>query len=162
MKISLQNLRIAKELKLSQNIDDFSFIDDPDIFSLKIDFDIKLLTEKIVLVNGFFVVFMNKNCERCLEKFTYKLKVDFNKDYEIDENQTTLDFSDDMREEFWLNIPMVYLCKTVCKGLCDICGNNLNLKECDCKKQENDFNKSKLNDSKNNPFTVLKIFKQKE
>lgn len=159
MKISVQNLKEAKQLKLLQKIEDISFLNDQDLLNLEVDFNIQLVSEEFVLVNGFFTVYMRKQCERCLEEFDYKMKVDFNKEYGIENNQKEIDLSDDVREEFWLNIPLVYLCKKDCKGLCSNCGANLNLTKCDCKQQEfESFGKFKNND---NPLSVLKVLKGK-
>lgn len=45
---------------------------------------------------------------------------------------TDLDCDRLMMEEFLLNWPSKVLCKEDCKGLCPICGQNLNVKECGC------------------------------
>ena len=38
-----------------------------------------------------------------------------------------------MHEQFVLALPMKPLCDTACKGLCPVCGTNLNTATCDCK-----------------------------
>jgi uncharacterized protein len=38
-----------------------------------------------------------------------------------------------MREQFYLALPMKPLCVDACKGLCPVCGRNLNRETCDCK-----------------------------
>ena len=47
--------------------------------------------------------------------------------------------------QIYLNIPIKKLCSYECKGLCPVCGTNLNLTKCNC---ENQFNE--------NPFAKLK------
>ncbi len=37
-------------------------------------------------------------------------------------------------EEVMLNIPIKALCSDACKGICPICGRNLNVEECRCEK----------------------------
>lgn len=49
------------------------------------------------------------------------------------------------RESVLLSIPYSPLCKESCKGLCPICGGNLNLQKCTCKNKSNVFNNIKLN-----------------
>ena len=41
-------------------------------------------------------------------------------------------------EQFMLAMPVNPLCRPDCKGLCPICGANLNLEACDCHKEEED------------------------
>lgn len=48
-------------------------------------------------------------------------------------NQLELD--DYIRDNLIVNVPMRYLCKDDCKGLCPICGNDLNIKECGCHRE---------------------------
>ena len=48
--------------------------------------------------------------------------------YENDE----IDLEPLIREQTILSIPFAPLCTENCKGLCTICGNNLNQKECGC------------------------------
>ncbi|MGB9809870.1 MAG: YceD family protein, partial [Caldanaerobacter sp.] len=37
-----------------------------------------------------------------------------------------------------LSLPMKFLCKEDCKGLCPICGTNLNYGSCSCKREDID------------------------
>jgi uncharacterized protein len=43
-----------------------------------------------------------------------------------------------MREQFYLALPMKPLCRADCKGLCPMCGTNLNRGTCDCKREWKD------------------------
>jgi DUF177 domain-containing protein len=38
-----------------------------------------------------------------------------------------------MREQFYLSLPMKPLCRSDCRGLCVVCGTNLNREPCSCK-----------------------------
>lgn len=44
----------------------------------------------------------------------------------------TLDVATIAREQFFLTIPMRFLCSEDCKGVCTSCGGNLNDQECTC------------------------------
>jgi len=49
-----------------------------------------------------------------------------------------IDTEDIIRDQILLNIPMKPLCSEDCKGLCTICGTDLNYSECGCIVQEID------------------------
>lgn len=49
------------------------------------------------------------------------------------------------REELLLAIPFSPLCSEECKGLCPVCGGNLNKVECTCSHQKSTSNDIKLN-----------------
>ena len=55
--------------------------------------------------------------------------------------------------EILMGIPGKVLCKPDCKGLCMICGNNLNIKECGCDRESIDPRMSVFKD-------ILKNFKE--
>jgi len=92
-------------------------------------------------------------CSRCLEPFTAPVDQAFDLRYhphtahtgeserEIEEDDLTtafyendeIDLGQVMREQFVLTLPMKPLCADACRGLCPICGTNLNRETCDCK-----------------------------
>lgn len=111
---------------------------------------IYLAGEKIV-VDGFLSVRLLLRCDRCLETYSKDLTTDFriylsmvpfNGEAEVEllENDLNLDFIDDnfldldqiIKEQLILNLPMKTLCTKDCKGLCPICGCNLNTGSCSC------------------------------
>lgn len=47
-----------------------------------------------------------------------------------------IDITDELRESILLELPMTVLCSDDCKGLCFQCGQNLNLKKCNCSEPE--------------------------
>jgi uncharacterized protein len=47
-----------------------------------------------------------------------------------------LNIGDILHEQVLLALPMKPLCKVDCKGLCPTCGTNLNVKSCDCPKEQ--------------------------
>ena len=53
-----------------------------------------------------------------------------------DDNNGNLYFDGYFRESFFLAQPLRSLCKEDCRGLCQICGADLNKKQCGCKKEE--------------------------
>ena len=97
-------------------------------------------------------------CSRCLEPMTVPVNAEFNLRYqphstntgegelEIEEDDLTtafyqndeIDLEQLMREQFYLALPMKPLCSDDCKGLCAICGTNLNRGTCECKQESLD------------------------
>ena len=97
-------------------------------------------------------------CSRCLEPFTQPVDAEFELRYvprmenagegerEIEEDDLSTSFYDDdqidlgelMREQFLLALPMKPLCTDDCKGLCSICGTNLNSGTCTCSREWED------------------------
>ncbi len=76
-------------------------------------------------------------CVRCLNEFYQPLEIDFTELYAFNRNSTTetgllvpengkIDLEPFVREEMLLAIPISPLCRDDCKGLCPICGNNIN------------------------------------
>src|SRR5206468_5397173 len=97
-------------------------------------------------------------CSRCLEPFTLPVDAPFDLRYqphtanqgegerEIEEDDLTtafyendqIDLAQLMREQFYLALPMKPLCQAECRGLCPVCGTNLNRAACDCNREWED------------------------
>ena len=95
-------------------------------------------------------------CSRCLEAMVVPVDAAFDLRYqphtensgegerEIEEDDLTtafyrndeIDLEQLMREQFYLSLPMKPLCTDDCKGLCSMCGTNLNRGACDCSRHE--------------------------
>ena len=67
-------------------------------------------------------------CSRCLEEVSYPVSVQVTK--ELDFSDLDLDIL--IFDEVVPKLPSRVLCKEDCKGLCPVCGTNLNEKECGC------------------------------
>ncbi len=79
-------------------------------------------------------------CMRCLEPFSQSLEVDFTElfafqgkmpgaEFSFPESGQ-IDLSPLTREYMILSIPIQTICRPDCKGLCPVCGNNLNYETC--------------------------------
>ena len=84
-------------------------------------------------------------CDRCLDDvvlpLTAKIKTSVTEDMHSTDDSLfigngKIDFGMTAYEALSLEIPTQILCKEDCKGLCHICGTNLNIKQCDCLKRE--------------------------
>lgn len=71
-------------------------------------------------------------CSRCLSPYETDFKKGFDLSYDV-RGKTSLDLTDDIRQEIILEYPMKPLCIADCKGLCQTCGKNLNEGDCGCK-----------------------------
>lgn len=82
-------------------------------------------------------------CSRCLEEFTYSFacstrKPVFRDDGVCEEDAVYLDKSlcfdvvDEVFARICFEFPMAPRCKEDCKGLCPVCGCNLNEQSCSC------------------------------
>lgn len=78
-------------------------------------------------------------CDRCLEKFEFQINTKYNflfihgKDKIEYINGKMLNIKDLIMGDIYLNIPYKKLCNIECKGLCPVCGTNLNIAHCNCK-----------------------------
>lgn len=111
-------------------------------------------------------------CSRCLRGFEFPIDIDFDfelepssvlgsePEHELERSELDVDFyegdeidSDDIvREQILLALPMVPLHSEQCKGLCPVCGTDLNIADCGCKRDMS---------GELSPFSVLKdIFRK--
>lgn len=111
-----------------------------------------------ILVQGRLYTQTKIACSRCLRPFTLKLPLKIEEEFfptidivtgmklpkpedpgsfTIDEHHI-LDLTEAIRQYIVTAIPMKPLCREDCAGLCDICGKDLNLGNCDCHQQEMD------------------------
>lgn len=80
-------------------------------------------------------------CTRCLEPFDLRLECQFNELFAFSANAVAdtdlivpesgrIDFAPLLREYLLLEVPIQPICRPDCKGLCSICGGNLNQTTC--------------------------------
>ena len=91
-------------------------------------------------------------CDRCMDEFSTHIDFSVNEKYrkhddisDTEENPditpfsgTSLNFDEILYSNLYMNLPSKFLCKDDCKGLCPVCGQNLNIKECDCNTETTD------------------------
>lgn len=128
----------------------------------------RLQRNTTVDVTGSIKVLLEIDCTRCLTTVEHDLGVEFHVDFvgkELfpDSRETHLESSDldtdviagselDLtevaREQILLNLPDQVLCREDCKGICPICGADLNKTHCDCREDEIDPRWAALKDLK--------------
>ena len=94
-----------------------------------------------VQAEGTIVCLIKGFCDRCLKETVRSVELPFNqtfyKDSTPDEDGyvysgSRLDATKAVCDEIVVSLPMSFLCKPDCKGLCPKCGVDLNERQCDC------------------------------
>ena len=102
-------------------------------------------------VNGKAAGIFDLSCSKCLKRFERPFEVEFRLVFKTGENNETgdkaaswddldvavftgeyLDLSENIRGEILLEIPSKPLCSEDCKGICPVCGKDLNEGDCGC------------------------------
>ncbi|RPJ01839.1 MAG: DUF177 domain-containing protein [Deltaproteobacteria bacterium] len=130
----------------------------------RIDFDFKSSLDSVaditkvgsaVLIKGRVQTVLQLRCVRCLKEFSYPLssnfdltlvplkETPFSEEAELNEEDLESGFFEEGEirvseiacEQVFLEIPLQPLCQEDCKGFCPVCGKDLNVANCDCKKE---------------------------
>lgn len=152
MLINLKKFLLSNDIVM--NIDDVLAITDKELlekYKLHKELIIKgsfFKVDTLVTLNSEITFVYDEVCSRCLKEFNNKITANFNANIvdEINENSEAedievlikdgvVDISDAIKQVIYLSIPMKALCKEDCKGICPICGIDLNTDTCEC----NDF-----------------------
>ena len=109
-------------------------------------------------VEGTISAELEIECARCLEKIDKSQEIPFKAAFVTPENYTQakeaelnaeeldvsviegneIDLTELVREQILLNLPEQVFCREDCKGLCEKCGANRNLINCNCLEEEID------------------------
>lgn len=126
---------------------DYSFAIDDDTVCSPVKVKGRIVNKSgIVSMNAVVVYDVSAPCALCMTQINRTVTVpiehtllscleneeDFDL-YIVVENMR-LDLDELIREDVFLAMPMRFLCKEDCKGLCGICGTDLNTGTCSCKK----------------------------
>jgi len=148
------NIDLRKVLNLTDSKLEFEYLEDLS----DVEFNGNVPAVNPVNIKGFIenragVVYLsfsvntilNLICDRCTKEFnkTFSLQINHvltnsvENESEMDDNVILLDghmldLSDVVRSDFILNIDTKNLCKDDCKGLCQVCGKDLNEGSCGC------------------------------
>lgn len=113
-------------------------------------------TPQGLLVTGDFSGITSLECARCLKSFEQRLNWDMTELYAFNEKSVSesgllvpedaqIDLEPIIRDYALLEIPISPVCRPDCKGLCPICGQDLNVRDCGHRPQEDE-----------SPFSSLK------
>jgi uncharacterized protein len=98
-------------------------------------------TQQGLLLQGDFRATVDLECVRCLRIFTQRLEWSFSDLFAFDKRNITesgllvpedarIDLEPLLREYVLLEFPISPVCKPECKGLCPVCGEDLNQTDC--------------------------------
>jgi uncharacterized protein len=134
-----------------------------DLSNIDFNFETPLQSEvkikgvgRSVLIKGKVQTTLRLQCVRCLKEFSYPLSSAFEltlhplkeapseEESELGSEEMESGFfeggeihlSEIACEQIFLEIPYQPLCQQGCKGLCSVCGKDLNLSPCECVKEE--------------------------
>lgn len=113
-------------------------------------------TQQGLLVQGEFSARLEVECVRCLEPFWQQVHWTFTDLYAFDKRSLSesnllvpedghIDLAPLLREYALLEVPIMPICRPDCRGLCPVCGENLNLRDCGHRTHADD-----------SPFSLLK------
>ncbi len=109
-------------------------------------------------------------CDRCLEPASFEVSGEIEEYYLFEEPEDPESYEDGFElvgpdrvidlgvpvsDAVIMDTPFVILCQPDCKGLCPVCGCNLNETSCDCVQKEQDD----WAEAVGNPFAALKDLK---
>lgn len=157
-------LNVATELKLSGREGHASFsermedIEYPGIwvrFAEPVDVEISYVFDgKGFETTGRVKTALKAECARCTKELVVPFEQEFSERFEknVDPDGEIysfsgeeLDLNDLVRDTILLNMDNYVLCKEDCRGLCPVCGCDLNTVQCSCE-----------HEAKDNPFSKLK------
>ncbi|MCR2046881.1 DUF177 domain-containing protein [Acetatifactor muris] len=96
-------------------------------------------------IEGGMELTLQAGCDRCLTEVPVELKLEFDRVALMPGGKPTeaedevaltegyqLDTEAFVRNEILINWPVKILCREDCKGICPVCGQNLNMRDCGC------------------------------
>lgn len=157
--LSCENKEEIKTVSVEQESFQSRMGDFPILEKSPIELRIANQENKRLLIQGVVDLVMAIPCDRCLEEVPTTIHFDIDKDLplngetvehaseddsedEMDDTDYLIGFNLDIDRlvyrEILVNWPMKVLCKEDCKGICKVCGHNLNKGECGCQRTELD------------------------
>lgn len=95
-----------------------------------------------IYLTGILEAKIKVECDRCMCDLIYNIESEVTEsfgsmivgktDYVEPINQSTIDLGPIIEETLLLSLPMKAVCDSDCKGICTVCGQNLNQQSCDC------------------------------
>ncbi len=152
-------INVAQQLKGHVGESRIYSVNETSSEGLPVEGEAKLvLTNRSILVTGRFETTIKSTCSRCLEEFEQTFQFGLEEEYfpkgsisieghdEDDEDPDgftissdhILDLEEAFRQTILLNVPRKPVCDSECAGLCQRCGCNLNVTDCDCASRNSD------------------------
>lgn len=84
-----------------------------------------------IYLSGVLTTDIKVACDRCMCELNYHIESEVTESFGSNV-QSTIDISPTIVETLLVSLPMKALCQEDCKGMCTVCGQNLNEQSCDC------------------------------
>lgn len=82
-------------------------------------------------LSGILTTEIKVACDRCMGELIYHIESEVTESFGSIV-QSTIDLHPTIVETLLVSLPMKVLCNEECKGMCTVCGQNLNEQSCDC------------------------------
>ena len=136
---------------LSLDLEEKFRLDDVSLSSpVKAHLELQKIGQEII-ISGLITTVAEFQCSRCLKDFRNNMDIPMNvvyhplkdmplESHELKDDQmemgfftgNEIDIKDILTEQILLNVQMKPLCEENCKGLCPVCGTDLNVEKCSC------------------------------
>ena len=152
---------LQKQAELAMDTLEFPFGSFPIVSKTPLSLRVENRGNKVLWLEGSIRLEVLIPCARCLEDVPTELSLEFDREVDMklteEERLDALDESDFLNGynldvdklvygEALLNWPTRVLCREDCKGLCRVCGQNLNRGTCSCDPTELDPRMAKIRD----------------
>lgn len=102
---------------------------------LSYDLTVQRVSDELI-VRGTLKINFGCRCARCGDNFIKNILIThFCRNFALTSKNDLINLTPDVREDILLSLPMVAVCSGTCRGLCGVCGANLNREKCKCKRQ---------------------------
>ena len=110
------------------------------VYPIKINGSVELTGNHSAYVSGEISVTLKGECTRCLKEtqkdfvfdFAEQLEENAEQGYSVEKDR--IDLTKIVLDAIVMELPLNFLCKEDCKGICLKCGVNLNDQDCKCEK----------------------------
>lgn len=95
-----------------------------------------------LIFEGEAICKLRLKCSKCLTNFSYELNLDVEEEFQknVDEKNldvfgikdNNIDLDQVLNYNIISSLPIRFVCSEECKGLCPMCGTNLNISTCNC------------------------------
>jgi len=141
MKINVKRIPVDGESLSGSEPASIMELDEPDLrFGREIAYQLFAQVQgSALLVTGKLQTAATLRCSRCLKSFEQPLRVDQFVFHQELGGEDFVDLAANIREDIILELPQRALCQSECKGLCPVCGKDLNEETCRCKPSRGDL-----------------------
>ena len=141
MKINVKRIPVDGETLTGDEPASIMELDEPDIrFQRPVQYSFFAQVQgNALLVTGKLRTPATLRCSRCLKTFDQPVRVDEFVFHQELGGEDFVDLTANIREDIILELPQRALCQPDCRGLCPVCGKDLNDGACGCKPARGDL-----------------------